>query len=104
MTFVENIFAQLKQSAAEPVLQEIHGEKIHSVTGSELLALTQQARHFLLARGLQKGDRCALIAPNSIRWAALDLALMAEGIIAVPLYARQAAGELAAMMRDAEPR
>ena len=29
--------------------------------------------HFLLARGLKKGDRCALLAPNSIRWVALDL-------------------------------
>ena len=103
MTFVENIFDQLKQSTTEPVLQEIHGEKIHSVTGSELLALTQQARHFLLARGLKKGDRCALLAPNSIRWAALDLALMAEGIVVVPLYARQAPAELVAMMQDSTP-
>ena len=103
MTFVEHIFAQLQKSAGEPVLQEIHGEKIHSVTGSELLVLTEQARRFLLARGLKKGDRCALLAPNSIRWAALDLALMAEGIVVVPLYARQAPAELVAMMRDSTP-
>jgi len=103
MTFVENIFAQLKQSAAEPVLQEIHGEKIHSVTGSELLALTQQARHFLLARGLQKGDRCALLAPNSIRWVALDLALMAEGLIVVPLDPRQVPYEIATVIKDSTP-
>ena len=103
MTFLEQIFDRLRKSATEPVLQEIHGEKIHSVTGSELLAMTQQARHFLLARGLKKGDRCALLAPNSIRWAALDLALMAEGIVVVPLYARQAPTELVAMMRDSTP-
>ena len=103
MTFLEQIFTRLQQSATEPVLQEIRGEKIQSVTGSELLAMTQQARHFLLARGLKKGDRCALLAPNSIRWAALDLALMAEGIVVVPLYARQAPAELVAMMRDSTP-
>jgi long-chain acyl-CoA synthetase len=103
MTFLEHIFGQLQQSAAEPVLQEIHGEEIHAVTGSELLAMIQQARRFLLARGLQKGDRCALLAPNSIRWAALDLALMAEGIVVVPLYARQAPAELVAMMQDSTP-
>ena len=61
------------------------------------------ARAFLRASGLAKGDRCALVAPNSIRWAALDLAIIAEGLIAVPMYARQAAGELAAMLRDAGP-
>ena len=62
------------------------------------------ARAFLAAAGLRKGDRCALLAPNSIAWVALDLAAMAEGIIVVPLYARQAPAELAAMMRDASPR
>ena len=74
MTFLENIFDQLKKSASEPVLQEIHGEKIHAVTGNELLAMIQQARHFLLARGLQKGDRCALLAPTAFagpRWTSL---------------------------------
>ena len=67
MTFLESIFAQLNKSASEPVLQEIHHEKVHSVTGNELLAIIQQARHFLVARGLKKGDRCTLLAPNSIR-------------------------------------
>ncbi len=53
--------------------------------------------------GLVKGDRCALVAANGIRWAALDLAIIAEGLIAVPMYARQAPRELAAMLRDAGP-
>ena len=52
---------------------------------------------------MHKGDRCVLLAANSIDWVALDLAAMAEGIIVVPLYARQAPAELAAMMRDAQP-
>jgi long-chain acyl-CoA synthetase len=73
------------------------------VTGGELLALIEQARRFLIARGFKKGDRCALLAPNSIRWAALDLAMMAEGIIVVPLYARQAPVELATMLKDSTP-
>ena len=74
-----------------------------TATGSDLLAQIAVARAFLRASGLAKGDRCALVAPNSIRWAALDLAIIAEGLIAVPMYARQAAGELAAMLRDAAP-
>jgi long-chain acyl-CoA synthetase len=100
MTFLENIFERLESAAGAPVLREIRGSELVSVTGREFLAMVQQARTFLLARGLKKGDRCALIAPNSIRWAALDLAMMAEGIIAVPLYARQAPAELVGMMKD----
>jgi long-chain acyl-CoA synthetase len=85
------------------VLAEAHPEGIHAATGSDLLAQIAAARAFLRASGLAKGDRCALVAPNGIRWAALDLAIISEGLIAVPIYARQAAKELAAMLRDAQP-
>ncbi|MCU1297662.1 MAG: Long-chain-fatty-acid--CoA ligase, partial [Acidobacteriaceae bacterium] len=42
-------------------------------------------------------------AHNSIRWVAMDFAMMAEGIIVVPLYARQAPAELVTMMKDSSP-
>jgi long-chain acyl-CoA synthetase len=61
-------------------------------------------RAYLRSAGLRAGDRCALLAPNSIRWAAFDLALMAEGLIVVPLYARQSPAELVAMTRDSQPK
>jgi long-chain acyl-CoA synthetase len=103
MTFLEQIFDRLQRSTTAPVVQEIHDGTFVSVTGSELLAMTQQARQFLVARGMQKGERCVLLAPNGIRWIALDLALMAEGVIVVPLYARQAPPELVGMMKDSTP-
>ena len=103
MTFLENIFRRLEQAASAQVLGEVRDGSIVSVTGGEVLALIEQARKFLVARGFKKGDRCALLAPNSIRWAALDLAMMAESIIVVPLYARQAPAELAAMLKDSAP-
>jgi long-chain acyl-CoA synthetase len=103
MTFLERIFTRLEQAATAPVLREIRDGRYFSVTGGELLALVGQARNFLAAHGLKKGDRCALLAPNSIRWAAIDLAMMAEGLIVVPLYARQAPAELVTMIKDAAP-
>jgi long-chain acyl-CoA synthetase len=103
MNFLENIFLRLQGAADRAILAEAHADGKRSVTGVELLAQIAAARAFLRASSLAKGDRCALIAPNSIRWAALDLAIIAEGLIAVPLYARQAPSELAAMLRDAQP-
>src|SRR3984957_12326925 len=103
MTFLEEIFARLEHASRVPVLGEVRDGKTVFVTGDELLALIEQARRFLVGRGFKKGDRCALLAPNSIRWAALDLAMMAEGLIVVPLYARQAPVELAAMLKDSTP-
>jgi long-chain acyl-CoA synthetase len=103
VNFLEIIFSKLQEAGGRVVLAEAHAGGARTATGSELLAEIAAARAFLRASGLKKGDRCALVAPNGIRWAALDLAIIAEGLIAVPMYARQAAGELAAMLRDAGP-
>src|SRR6266852_1692282 len=102
--FLENIFAQLKHVEGRVVLCEIRGEKFVSVTGREVLDQIQRVRTFLRASGLRAGEPCALLAPNSIRWAAFQLAMMAEGLIVVPLYSRQAPAELAEMMKDCRPR
>ena len=102
--FLETIFAQLKRADGRVVLREIHGDRFVSVSGRELLDVVQLVRLFLRNSGVQPGDRCALLAPNSIRWVAFHLALMAEGVIVVPLYFRQAPAELAAMVKDCQPR
>ena len=108
MNFLENIFAQLDTAGDSTVLWEIHDQEApqelgFGLTGGGLLTRVAQARAFLLSKGLKKGDRCALLAHNGIDWVALDLALMAEGVIVVPLYARQASAELVTMMKDCSP-
>jgi long-chain acyl-CoA synthetase len=103
MNFLERIFRFVRESGSRPVLQEIRDGEVVAATGRDLLEAIQTARAFLREAGLKKGDRCALVAPNSIRWAALDLAVIAEGGIVVPLYHRQAPEELVAMMKDASP-
>jgi long-chain acyl-CoA synthetase len=103
MNFLENIFSRLQESSGRVVLAEAQAGGNRTATGAELLGQIAVARGFLRASGLAKGDRCALVAPNSISWTALDLAIIAGGLIAVPMYARQAATELAVMLRDAGP-
>src|SRR6267143_1653567 len=104
LNFLETIVAQLNRASGRVVLREIHSGRFVSVSGRELLDQVQLVRLFLRNSGIQPGDRCALLAPNSIRWAAFHLALMAEGVIVVPLYSRQAPAELAGMMKDCQPR
>ena len=103
MSFLENIFATLERAGDTPVLQEIRDGRITGVTGRELLDLVARARTFLASRQLRKGDRCALYANNGIAWVAMDLAAMAQGLLVVPLYSRQAPAELVAMMKDCSP-
>jgi long-chain acyl-CoA synthetase len=100
MNFIQNILHRLTQEPNRPVLREACDGKFVTATCADLLAQIRAARTFIRQAGLRKGDRAGLLAPNSIRWAALDLALMAEGVIVVPLYSRQAPNELVNMLKD----
>ena len=101
MSFLDVFFDNLSKHASRPFVSEVHGERIERVYGGRLLELAQRGRSTLRASGVTAGDRIALLAPNSARWVAADLAILAEGAIVVPLYARQASPELTAMMKDA---
>jgi long-chain acyl-CoA synthetase len=103
MPFIGDIFAQLQKSADTQILAEIREGQITGVTGGELLEMVRKARTFVASKKLKQGDRCGLLAANSVRWVAMDLALTAEGLIVVPLYSRQAPAELIAMMKDCTP-
>jgi long-chain acyl-CoA synthetase len=103
VSFLDQIFARLELAADQTLLTELRESGSVPVTGRELLDMISQARAFLVSRGLKEGDRCALLASNSIRWIAMNLAMMTEGFIVVPLYSRQAPAELVAMMKDCSP-
>jgi long-chain acyl-CoA synthetase len=102
--FLENVFAQLEKSSSRVVIREIRGESFHELTGAQLLQQIGRAQAWIRGRKFSPGDRVAILAPNSMRWIAIDLALMAEGLVVVPLYHRQAANELVAVMRDCRPK
>src|SRR5438094_9136296 len=108
MSFLYDIFNQLKTAEKTTVLRELNDQESpqqvsFGVTGKGLLMQVSQARRFLAGKGLHKGDRCALLAHNCVDWVAMDLAIMAEGLMVVPLYARQAPAELVRSVNDWSP-
>ncbi len=104
MHFVDTILAHLVAWPDRAFAVEVHGKRLVTTEGRALRSLVELARLALRERGVGPGDRVVLVAPNSTRWIATDLAILAEGATVVPLYARQDPRELAAMIRDADPR
>ncbi len=102
MSFLDDIFARLESSGDETALTELR-EPNRAIRSRDFLKRVSHVRAFLSSRGLRRGDRCALLAANGIDWIAINLAIMAEGLIVVPLYSRQAPSELIAMMKDCSP-
>ena len=101
MSFLNDILARLDTD--DVLLRELRDGETSSTSGRQLQSRIAQAVVFLECKGLNKGDRVALLAHNSMDWVAVDLAIMLKGLIAVPLYARQAPAELVAMMKDCSP-
>lgn len=101
--FIEQIFATLGESGGHELLIELHGAQRKPSSGAEVAALVARARGALRRAGVKPGDRVALLAPNSARWVAADIACLVEGAIVVPLYSRQDPKELAVMVRDCTP-
>jgi len=104
MNFLEVILSNLETTPDKVILSEVHESGLVSTSCEQLGTAITKIRSSLQEAGLERGDRCALLAPNSSRWVAVDLAIMAEGGIVVPLYARQAPVELVAMMEDCTPK
>ena len=103
MSFLNEIHERLATMGTEPVLAEMRDGEIVETSAKALLALIVQVRCAVRKFGVNPGERCVLLAANSVQRIIVDLALMAEGAIVVPLYARQAAAELTAMIDDCTP-
>ncbi len=100
MNFIESITHLLKTRGDAPAVQEIYGTTFVTTTAHGLLTATRRARVELQRLGVKPGDRVALLAPNSARWIAADLAILSEGAVCVPLYSRQEPSELREMLAD----
>jgi long-chain acyl-CoA synthetase len=103
VSFLETMLENFRSDPKGSTLIEIHGKEQRATPGDGILDLIARARTFLSDAGVKKGDRVGLLAPNSTQWVATDLAILASGAVAVPLYARQDPKELAVMMNDSGP-
>jgi long-chain acyl-CoA synthetase len=56
----------------------------------------------LLARGIAKGERFALLAQNSVEWALLDFALAQVGAVGVPVYANSSPKDVGYLLAHSE--
>ena len=63
---------------------------------------TNQAAQALMALGVKKGSRVAMLSPNSVAMAELFIATLKAGAIAVPLSSMASPEALAGMLTDCE--
>ncbi|NKQ52464.1 long-chain fatty acid--CoA ligase [Amycolatopsis sp. K13G38] len=89
-----------RQYGGAPAL--IDGDRV--VGFAEFDELTDRLGNALLARGLEPGDRVAVLMPNGIDGVVAYYALAKSGLVRVPLNARETAHELAFKIEDSQAR
>jgi long-chain acyl-CoA synthetase len=100
MTFVSAILQAARARDTQPLLIEMHGVKQLPLSGRAFASAVAHARGYLKRFGLTPGERVGLLGPNGSHWAVIDLAILAQGAVCVPLYARQDPKQLSGMLAD----
>lgn len=70
-------------------------------TWRDCAATVKQYRQAMLNEGLGVGDRVAMMLNNCIEWVIFDQAALSLGLITVPLFSEDNAGNCAHILRDA---
>jgi long-chain acyl-CoA synthetase len=96
----------VRRSAAEfgdrPALiaREPQGDRV--ITFGELVSKVESLARGLIANGLPKNGKCAILGPNSPEWAIAYLAITSAGGICVPVDSQLTENEILHLMADAK--
>src|ERR1700693_718620 len=79
-------------------------EGLETFTYTQIHSLALGAAAALAARGVEPGDRCAILADNDAHWCAASLGILRTGAVGVPLDTHYSATQIAALLRDSGAR
>lgn len=80
------------------------GDQWIAVSSEEFYRRVVRLHLALKGLGLRKGDRCGLLSENRWEWAAADFAMVAAGIVSVPLYPTLTGEQIRYMLEDSGAR
>jgi len=79
-------------------------DRVDRFTYRQLHDLAVAHGSWLVANGVQPGDRCAILAHNDAHWCAVQLGILRAGATAVPLDTNYSAKQVATIVRDSGAR
>jgi long-chain acyl-CoA synthetase len=90
-------------AAPRPIaLAEWRGGQAFALSAQDVHRQAAAVAHALRARGIERGDRVAIVANNSVGWLVADFGILYAGGVVVPMYATTADDQLAFILADSE--
>ncbi|MGH7905209.1 MAG: AMP-dependent synthetase/ligase [Candidatus Binataceae bacterium] len=95
---------QAKKYQSRPFLKQKGGGQWQEHSWSEVSTEAGYLRADLIATGIKKGDRVAIMAENCPEWVIADQAILGMGAVVVPVYTTSSAEEVAHVLNDSGAR
>ena len=80
------LYYQKDQYSLKDCLSNKNDNRWKKYTTDQVIEISNELSHGLLSRGIQKGDRIAIVSENRPEWLLIDLAIQQIGAVSVPLY------------------
>jgi long-chain acyl-CoA synthetase len=103
-TFCEKFAFAAERFPDRPAIIVQRRDGLESITYGELLAHAEASAAFLASGNITAGDRCAILADNSIAWCAAYLGILRLGAVVVPLDTHYTAQQIGILLRDSGAR
>ncbi len=99
---INDLFFRIAE-AANPaaVLWQDHAGQWRPISSGQFYQRVRALGRVLVAWGVQKGDRVAIIGENRWEWAVTDFATLAIGAVNVPVYPTLTGEQIAVLLQDA---
>jgi len=103
-TVTEMFYRTVARVPDHPALSYKTGGVYRDIAYRELEQRVRDFSRGLVALGLQKGDRVAILSENCPEWVVSDLATLAAGGVDVPIFPTLPSGQVAYILNDSEAR
>jgi long-chain acyl-CoA synthetase len=101
-TLVDLFFEAIDEFGAKPALRRVRSEtELADVSYREVLATAKQIAAAFAERGIERGERVAILAENRPEWAIADYGCLCAGVLGVPIYVTLTAPQVAYLFHDA---
>ncbi len=95
MANVATFLAQHKTALSRVIYRQFIDEVWQDFSVSDVMDMAANWQATFRHLGLKTGDRVAICLRNSVQWVALDQAILGAGLVTVPLYVDDNAGNIA---------
>ncbi len=101
---VQSAYDRAEQSPDNVAFQKPVDGKWTNVTNREFADTVRAVARGLVARGVESGDRVALLCSTRYEWNVIDFAIWAVGAVTVPVYDSSSAEQIRWIMDDSSAR